>query len=276
MSEVKEQVKYIFDGPEEVEIRRVLRPGYFGITSFGKSITRIGCPISERGHKTGLTSVEEAYYENLLNLKPGELNKHSKWWDEVFNVEYALRLNNSKGNKLILDNPINQIRYKVLLASNKIANSKIETNPDSEFYIDNKELQAKAENQSFEYEFDGMERILKMTTEERRNALRLFGKDKMDSMSELMLKSELGKMLKRDPKKFVEILSDADLNTKAWIYELVEKGLLKRDKNGFKHNDTPLGSSIESAVEYFSNPVHQDVKLILTSELNKLKKKVTK
>ena len=276
MSEVKEQVKYKFDGPEEIEIRRVLRPGYFGITSFGKSITRIGCPISERGHKTGLTDVEEAYYEQVLNLKAGELNRHSKWWDDVFNIEHALRLNNSKTNKLILDNPINQLRYKVLLASSKIANSKIETTPDSEFYIDNKELQAKAENQSFEYEFEGMERILKMSSDERKNALRLFGKTNMDTMSELMLKSELGKQLKRDPKKFVEILSDADLNTKAWIYELVEKNLLKRDKNGFKHNDSPLGSSIESAVEYFNNPVHQDVKLILTSELNKLKKKVTK
>jgi len=276
MSEVKEQVKYVFNGPEEVEIRRVMRPGYFGITSFGKSITRIGCPISERGHKTGLTEVEEAYYENILNLKAGELNKHSKWWDEVFNVEHALRLNNSKTNKLILDNPINQIRYKVLLASNKIANSEIEKNPDSEFYIDNKELKAKAENQSFEYEFEGMEKILQMSSEDRKNALRLFGKDKMDSMSELVLKSELGKQLKKDPKRFVEILSDVDLNTKAWIYELVEKNLLKRDKNGFKHNDTPLGSSIETTVEYFNDPKHQDVKIILNSELKKLKGKTTK
>lgn len=261
-----------FEGPDQIEIRRIPRPGYFGITAFGNTCTRLGAPITERGYKTGLTEEEERYFEKELKLKEGELNRHSKWWSDVFNVDYSIRLNNAKVTKIILDNPINQIRYKVLLACEKVANSELEKTPDAEFYIDNRELKAKVENEKFDYELEGMERIFKMSPDEKRTALRLFGKTGLEELSESMLKQALGHEIKRDAKKFVNTLNDADANMKAWIFELVEKNLIKRDKNGFKYGDDSLGSNLEACVDYFKNPVHQDIKLILASNLEKVKK----
>ncbi len=263
---------YKFDGPEEVEIKRIPRPGYFGITSFGKGLTRVGSPITVRGNKTGLTKEEESHYEKLLNLKSGELDSHSDWWNDVFNVKYSIMLFNSKTTKLILDNPINQIRYKVLLVSNKIANSEMLKNPEAEFYIDNKELKAKAESESLDYEIEAMEMMFKMSPEEKRTALRLFGKDKLDDLSETMLKSELGKQLKRDPKRFVETLSDVDLNIKSWILELIEKGILIRSGNTFKYNNEVIAGSMDGCIDFFKKPINQDLRLIASTNLEKLKK----
>ena len=262
-----------FEGPEIIKIRNAAKAGFFGISSYAKSVTVLGCELSKTGFKTGLTPEEEKYYEQELGLKPGELNKHSKWWSDVFNVTHAIRLNNTKLTEILLDNPINQIKYKVLLQSSKVANSEIEkSKPGILFYIDDVESKAKAELETFNYEFEGMGLIHKMSPEEKRSNLRLFGKKGLDTMSETMLNAQLVTECKKDPKKFVETLKDKDIATKAFIVELLEKKLLTRKGNYYLHGDDTIANSTEECVEYFNDIKNQSVKLTLQSRLNKINK----
>jgi hypothetical protein len=263
-----------FDGPSTVKIKRIPRAGYFGISSYAKSVTTLGAPYDKKGgFKTGLTKSEEEHYEKLLNLKPGDLNRHSKWWSETFNIEHAIRLHNTKTNELVLDNPINQIKYKVMLAADKVANSEIEkNNPNALFFIDNEEAKAKAELETFNFEYEGMKLIMKCSPEEKRANLRLFGKAGIDLMSEDSASSQLYLELKRDPKNFFNIMTDSDLKTKAFIKELEEKKLIKRMGNYYKHGDDTIANSTEECVEFFKNPKNQSVKLVLETRLNKLNK----
>lgn len=261
-----------FEGPEMVKIKNAMKAGYFGISSYAKSVTTLGCELSKTGFKTGLTPDEEAYYETELALKPGELNKHSKWWDK-FNEEHPIRLHNTKTTELILDNPINQLKYKALLASSKVANSEIEKKkPNILFYIDDGEAKAKSEIELFNYEFEGMGLIHKMSPEEKRSTLRLFGKKGTDTISEMVMNAALVLELKKDPKEFVETISDKDVAIKALILELVEKKLLTRKGNYYLHGDDTIANSTDECVEYFNDIKNQSVKLTLTSRLNKLKK----
>lgn len=153
-----------FTGPKEVVIKRVPRAGYFGITAYPKSTTTLGCELGKNGFKTGLTPEEEKYYEVELGLKPGELGKHSKWWGDVFNIDYSIRLNNTKETRMILEDKIKQVTYKVLLASSKVANSEIDKkDPWVDFYIVDEEAKARAESEIFDYEWEAMELLLKLT-----------------------------------------------------------------------------------------------------------------
>ena len=262
-----------FEFPESIKIKKSPKAGFFGITSYAKSVTTLGVELSKNGYKTGLTSEEEKEFEKELDLKPGELNRHSKWWGNIFDVQHAIRLNNTKSTELILDNPINKIRYKVLLASSKIASSEIEKNkPGIEFYIDDQESKAKAELETFNYEFEGMGMIHKMSPDEKRDNLRLFGEKGLDTMTEIMLNSKLASKCKQDPKNFVETLNDKNVRTKAFILELIEKGLLKRKGNYYVHGDDTIANSTEECVEYFNDIKNQSVKLTLQSRLNKINK----
>lgn len=265
-----------FEGPEMVKIKSASKAGYFGISSYAKSVTTLGCEMSLKGSwKTGLTPDEETYYEQELKLEKGSLNKHSPWWSEVFNTIHSIRLHNTKTTELQLDNPLNQIKYKVLLASSKIANSEIEKKkPNIIFYIDDAEAKAKSEIELFNYEFEGMGAIHKMSPEQKRSTLRLFGRKGLDTISEMMLNASLVLELKKDPKAFVEIISDKNLSTKAFIEELLEKKLLSRKGNYYIHGDDTIANSTEECVEYFNDIKNQSVKLTLTSRLNKLKKAV--
>ena len=53
----------------------------------------------------------------------------------------------------------------------------------------------------------------------------------IDNLSETIIKAELYKKLKNDPKKFIEIASDKDLSTRVMIEELLEQGKLTKKSN---------------------------------------------
>jgi hypothetical protein len=258
-----------------IKIKKVSRPGFFGLDSYGRSVITVGCELSTTtgAFKTGLTKEEEKFYEEKLKLSPGDLDKHSKWWDKVFNIEYPIRLNATKVTELTLDNPINQIKYKVLLESSKVANTEIEKRkPNVLFYIDDVEAKAKAELEVYNYEFEAMGLMHKMSPEEKRSTLRLFGKKGLDTMTETMLNSQLVLEMKKDPKMFIETITDRDVQIKGIIAELLEKGLLKRKGNYYIHGDDTIASSTEECVDYFKDLKNQSVVLALKSKLNKLKK----
>lgn len=261
-----------FEGPEVVKIKRIPKVGYFNIGAYPRSVTILGCELGKSGYKTGLTEAEQEEYEKALELKSGALGKHGSFW-ETFNVDHSIRLYNNKVTEIATDNLINQIKYKVLLASSKIANSEISKNdPNAIFYIDDQEAKAKMEQVVFNFEFEGMEKIMNLSPDEKRGTLRLFGKVGLDTMNETMLNSQLYQELKKDPKNFLETLSDINLNTKMFIQELVEKHILKRKGNYYIHGEDTIANSTDECVEYFNDIKNQSVKLTLETRLKKAKK----
>lgn len=261
-----------FEGPEVVKVRRIPKAGYFNIGAYPRSVTVLGCEIDKTGYRTGLTADEQAFYEKALEQKEGSLGPFGSYWP-LFNVNNPIRLNNNKTTEIRTDNFIGQLQYKCLLASSKIANSEVlKSTPGAIFYIDDQESKAKQEQIVFNFEFDGMQKIMSLSPEEQRGALRLFGKSGLDTMTETMLKSQLYLELKKDPKNFLETLSDPNLNTKMFISELIEKHLIKRKGNYYMHGEDTIANSTDECVEYFQDIKNQSVKLTLETRLKKAKK----
>lgn len=261
--------------PSEIKIKRIPKPGYFGISAYSKSTTGgIGAEIAKNGYNTGLTSEEEKYFEEKLGLKPGELNKTSKWWGEVFNIDYTIKLFNTKTTTIFINGPLDQLKYKVLLASTKIANSELErhNNPNVEFYIVNEELQAKAESDKMDMEMQCMELITSLSPDKKRDALRLFGKFNLGDLSETVVKSELYKISKKDPKLFIEVLNDKNLETKMLLEELCEYRIINKKGNYYTNGDDTIASSTDEAIEYLKNIKNQSVVLAMKTRLKKTKK----
>jgi len=57
-----------------------------------------------------------------------------------------------------------------------------------------------------------------------------------------------------------------------FIYELLERKLLKRTGNYFIHNEDTIANSTDECVQYFNDPKNQSVKLALETKLKKSKK----
>lgn len=263
----------MFNGPKEIKIKRIPKSGYFGITAYPKTTTSLGAEISKRGHNTGLTPEEEEYFETALKLPKGTLTPHSEWWDDVFNINHKISLFNTKTTTLILDNPMAQLKYKVLLASSKIANSEVErSNPLADFYIEDIEAKAKKENEVLDYKLEGYEALMKLSPDEKRAALRLFGKSGVDSLSESVVKAELAKELEKDPKLFTDILSDKRLKTRFLVEELLDYKVITRKGNFYMNGEDTIAGSTDECVSYFEDIKNQSTVLALTTKLKKVKK----
>lgn len=259
---------------KSIKIKSIPRPSFFGISSYAKSTATIGAELSlTGGHNTGLSTEEEAYFEKELSLKPGELNKHSKWWSDVFNVEHVIKLKRSKENVIYVDNALNELKHKILLASSKVANSEVEkANPKYEFFIDDPEAKAKKQLETINFEFEGLKLIFKQTPEEKRGSLKLFGKKGTDLMSESVVESLLAEELKKDPKNFFEVMTDKNLKMKIFVKELEDYKLISRRNSKYIYGDETIGNTLADCVDYFNDPNHKESYLLLDTKLRKAKK----
>lgn len=257
-----------------VKIKAIPRPSFFGISSYARSVATIGAELSlTGGHNTGLTEEEEKHFEKELNLKPGELNKHSKWWSEVFNIEHVVKLKRTKENVIYLDNALNELKYKILLASSKIANSENEkANPKFDFFIDDPEAKAKKQLETINFEFQGLKLIFTKTPEEKRGSLKLFGKKGTDLMSESVVESQLAEELKKDPKNFFDVMNDKDLQMKIFVKDLEDYKLISRNNSRYIYGEETIGNNLMDCVDFFKNPENKNTYLVLDTKLRKAKK----
>ncbi len=269
--ETVEVKKSSFVYPKEVIVKRIPKPGVFGIGAYEKSTTRIGVELHGKTgrYKTGLTRDEEVYFEEALRLPKGSLAPSSEWWGDI-----DILLDNNKANYFLIDTPMQELKYRAMLESSKIANSELEKHksPNAMFFIDDPEAKALVEVQQVDFEYEAYELLHNLKPEEKRASLRLFGKKGVDQMSETVVKAELSKELKKSPKSFVEVLKDKDLKVRLFVEALLDYKILTKNGNYYKNGDDPIGNSTEEVIEYFKDIKNQSVKLALENKLKKASK----
>ncbi len=254
-------------------IRPIIRNKFSGQSYYNKTVTVIqGAQLSQTGlYKTGLSTADQEYYEKELNLPKGTLNgRNADFWGDM-----EVRLRNDKLTIFNIVNAYDELKFRMLQQHDWIANTEhdVAGNPTAKFYIYDPEAAAKIENAKMEFEFEAMEAFIGTTVEERKGLLRVYGKKGVDSMSETMIKTELYKHVKSDPKEFIRLATSKDTPIRALLENLIEKSIIKKKGTYFYNGEDLLGSSTDEVVSYLSDLKNQAVKLALE---NKLKPKKVK
>lgn len=256
---------------KQLIIRPITRNKFSGISSYARTQTVInGAQLDRTGlYKNGLSVSDEEYYEKELNLPKGTLNKRSTFWGDL-----QIRLNNDKITIFSIVSPMDELKHKMILAHTKIANSETEvsTTPNAEFFIYDPEATAKIESAKIDFELEALDLFNSLSLEERKNMLRVYGKRGTDDMSETMVRTEIFKKLKENPKDFIEAASKKETQIKGMIENLIEKGVIKKKGTYFYNGEDLLGSSSDEVVGYLSDMKNQAVKLALESKLKSKKK----
>lgn len=257
---------------KELVVKRIPKAGFFGIASYDKSTITIGPELSmiDGAVKVKLSKEDQSSYEQRLRLKEGELSPFSTWWGE--NIE--IRLECTKPTKIILDDSaMSELKEKVLRSSSKVASSELERfkNPNAMFYIVDEEAKAKVETEKSDYEFEAYELLMKLSPEEKRASLRLFGKKGVDTLSENVIKNELLKQIKKDPKEFTSILKDKKLKIRLLTEELLDYSIITKNGHYYRNGDDTIASSTDELVDYFEDIKNQSVRLAMESRLKRKK-----
>ncbi len=251
----------------KVILKALERQSWSGFSRFPKCKDTVIASLGRGGYETGLTEKEEKDLELKLQMKPGTLGKYSEYWRD-----YTVILND-KDKPLILDRPRDFIDYKILMASNRVANSVNELNswPKAEYVIYDAEQDAKKDNLKIKEKRKAYKQFNSMTSAEMRNVLKLMGK-KAANASDTLIENTLADILDKDPALFNETMAMPDFKIRVLIEDLVAINALRIRGGHYMFGDSAIGHDLEAACLYLKDPKNQDIVLSLKSKLKASKK----
>ena len=257
----------------------------FGGMASGSKM-RITTPLLRSGGFADvLTKDEKKFLEYKLGLEPNALSVHNRnnnFWSDA-NEQGIGRVELIKGdNPFDLSNPIDYIKYKILLANkDQIAPSMqaLQDKPKAtyKFVIINEGDTAKAANTRVTLKARAYMEFGKI--QDNADILRTIietidGRPTSKNSKIEFLQEKVGKLIQADARLFVRVATDPLLNTKVLIKKAIEGGLIS-NRGGMlylKSDGTPLCEDNEEptmsiAAKYLSMPKHQELMFALQAKL---------
>ena len=270
---VKEESVSINKTPDKVTLKPIKRNGWLpddhdGAIRYSKCFERLTVQAMKGTGvlNTGLTEEDEKRLENKMNMSPGTLSRYNKDYWTMFKVDVP-----KEGTILDLAFPEDELKYMVLKAHQRVANSEMERfdSPFAEYVMTSQEQEAKVVNKKSKLKRKAYKVFSNMSTTEMRDVLKVMGKRAGDDSSVDFVESQLDKIVTDDPQNFLNTVEDPTFEMRAFIDDCIASRVLV--KNGTKYQlpggDT-VGYTLEQTIEYLKNPDYQEVYLDLKGKMS--------
>ena len=209
---------------------------------------------------TGLTPEDEKYFEKALGYPEGHLAKASEFWT-TFCVKVGART-------LLLDDsiPRQQMIIKFLTGHKRVATSLDRLDAGKDYLLVNREAEAVEQNKQNKLRRDAVKEFDKLSIEQMRKCLRMYGV-RPDDMSNELIESTLFSLVDKNPKKFFQKWVDnKNKETEYLIEEAIAKGVIRKDRTQYYYGSEMFADSLDDAVAYLDAKKNQDLKLSIINE----------
>ena len=186
---------------------------------------------------------------------------YSRYW-----VTFIVKVTNKE---LLLDTsrPWDELQYLFLKNHHRVAIGLNDLKPGADFVLINKDSEAQESNRLNKKKRDAIKEFDKMSLEDMRKCLRLFGY-KADTMSAELVESKLFEQVESSPEKFFsKWVNNKTKNTEFIIEAAIAKNIMRKNKNAYLYGTDIIGTSLEDAVIYLDEKKNQDLKLTILNEL---------
>lgn len=269
---------------KQVQLRRKEIKSYLPIKVLANAKKTLSSVLKDR-NPLGLPDKEEEkrLLSQILNMEPTDRDwakSVREFWINfrivVPSSGVVLDISTTKTKEgLIPDNIEDYLIYKWAYNNHPlVANSKDEATSDTrkEFYIYDPEKETSKQNQVVKNtrlaykEFIGLaENDAKMDM-----VIRIMTGEDSSKFTSEMKENKLDTLLKSNPTKFLKIVTDPDLEVRADIEKMVDKGILRKQGASYLYMDTTIGDSLGESVSYFKNGRNSETVLDLKSRLKEL------
>lgn len=276
------QVKFI---PQPGTISNPKHVLYGGMAE--RSVFTVTVPKLRSGtYKNVLTDDEKDYLEAAMGLEVGALNvynKHDNFWSNTTEGGISKVRLMKDNNTLNLADPIDYIKYKILLANKDLIASSVQELRDKpkatyRFVIvaDDEvnstvrdkmttKMRCYAEYGKIENKADVLKLVIETIT----------GKPLASNTKLDFLQTKAGELIEADAKLFLSVVQDKLLETKVLIHKCIDAGIISKRANYLylRSDNSPLCEGGEEpvlsvAARYLNNPKRQELKLSLEAKLN--------
>lgn len=229
-----------------------------------------------------LTNNEMACLEEIMHLPKGALsvhNKHNNFWDDSNPDGIGSVTLRKQDNYLDLSDPIDYIKYKVLLANNNFICPSLQELRDRrkatyQFVIvsENAEAQMSLNKNETKMECYVEYGAIRNDADTLRVVIELFTGRPLAPNSKLpFLQGKTMEYLDSDPRKFLSIIKDELLPAKILIKKAVDAGLISVRNDLYYYEGTPMcemgeDSTLTNAAKYISSVKRQELKYSLEAK----------
>ena len=222
---------------------------------------------------------EKKFMQGILDVNPDHVDwpKHSKtFWAELTipvgftGVELEIGTNEDGSPLNIMD----FIKYNFALKHPHVALTKDEMNKEfgKRFYIQDLSREDKVKNNSIKLKKDADKEFIKVSSNvnNMKRILRLMSNSNPARMTEDQIENALYEIKNKEPKRFIRIATDKNLELKAEIEEMVSAGVLRKIGNQVIFIDEVLGDTIEDTVVHLKDKKNSGKLTILRAKLKEL------
>lgn len=223
---------------------------------------------------------EKKYLNGILDVEPGHVEwpKHSKrYWSDLTipvgfeGVELEVGLD-EEGNPLSI---MDYIKYRFALRHPHVAMSKDEMTKEfgKRFYIHDPLKDITTRNNTIQLKKDADKAFIQVSGKSDKMIwmLRLLSNTvRPETLTETQIENYLYDIKESEPKRFLKIASDKNLEVKAEIEAMVSAGVLRKIGNQIIFIDEILGDTMEDTVIHLKDKKNSGKLTILRAKLKEL------
>jgi len=157
---------------------------------------------------------------------------------------------------------------KFLSGHKRVATSLDRLDAGKDYLLINREAEAIEQNKQNKLRRDAIKEFDKLSLEEMRQCLRLFGMS-ADRMSNELVESTLFNMIDKQPKRFFDKwVNNKQKETEYLLEQAIAKGVIRKDKTHYFYGTDMFADTLQDAIAYLDNKKNQDLKLAIINETN--------
>tara|TARA_A100001201_G_scaffold127596_1_gene112400 strand:+ start:178 stop:990 length:813 start_codon:yes stop_codon:yes gene_type:complete len=265
---------------KKVYLRRKDLDGHLPKAVRAEATMKLSSVYVNRQPLKGFTPAEEKkFMQEFLDVSPDHVDwpKHSKkFWAELTipvgftGVELEIGKNEDGSPLNIMD----WIKYNFAVKHPHVALTKeeMDSNFSKRFYIQDLTRDDKVKNNQIKLKKDADKEFIKVSSNlsNMKRILRLMSNTNPDRMTEDQVENALYELKSKEPKKFIRIATDKNLELKAEIEQMVTAGVLRKIGNQVIFIDEVLGDTIEDTVVHLKDKKNSGKLTILRAKLKEL------
>lgn len=234
-----------------------------GIAKYKNCYDYIGTYWTRSGNRyTGLTEEDARRLEKEMGYEEGHLAPTSPFWKT-----YSIKIG-AKDVYLHTEKPEDELAYLFLKNHKRVALGLSNIKPQNDYVLVNSEAEAEAKNKINRVKREAIAEFNKMSLEEMRKCLRIYG-NRADNISNELVENKLFELIEKDPNKFFLIwVNNKNKETQYILDTAISKNIIRKSKNIYYYGTDVIGRSNDDAISFLNNKANQEIKLAILNEID--------
>jgi hypothetical protein len=156
---------------------------------------------------------------------------------------------------------------KFLSGHKRVSTSLDKLTMGKDYLLINREAEAIEANKINKVRRDAIKEFDKLSLEQMRKCLRLFGVS-ADRMSNELVESTLFNMVDKNPKQFfLKWVDNKSKETEFLLESAIAKGVIRKDRTQYYYGTEMFADSLDEAIAYLDSKKNQDLKLSIINQV---------